>query len=68
MDGHRRDHNWQCDCECHTNRHIVHCAPCCQICPECGARVKHGAIWMKAHQKNCSHVPIERHFKTLLIS
>ena len=30
----------ECNCDCHTNPDIVHCAPCCAECCYCGKRIK----------------------------
>ena len=29
----------ECQCSCHTQEGVVHCAPCCGQCPHCGRNI-----------------------------
>jgi Cft2 family RNA processing exonuclease len=40
-----------CDCNCHISKDIVHCRPCCYICPKCGERIV--THMYKDHIENC---------------
>lgn len=42
-----------CDCSCHYMEGVMHCVPCCETCPLCGANVK----WLDSHLKD--HIPTE---------
>jgi hypothetical protein len=43
----------ECTCICHTNEHVMHCMPCCNICTECGKNIK--PIFMKKHLEKCKN-------------
>jgi len=43
----------ECNCTCHTNEHVMHCAPCCRKCPECGKNIKFSFI--KTHLDKCKN-------------
>ena len=32
--------NDECNCECHINDNIIHCAPCCYRCPYCLVNIR----------------------------
>src|SRR3989344_1726649 len=41
----------ECDCDCHTNAHIMHVMACCDgQCPECQLQIKRGM--METHRTN----------------
>lgn len=44
--------NWDiCYCECHTNKCVMHCMPCCSECPNCHQRIK--TYLYKEHIEQC---------------
>lgn len=47
----------ECDCECHTDPGVMHCAPCCDTCPKCGAHIKFG--YYDQHIATCGQLPTE---------
>jgi hypothetical protein len=41
-----------CDCECHEpHSGMMHCVPCCTVCPHCRRNVTN----LKWHLEHCSH-------------
>ena len=46
-----------CDCDCHSNRGVMHCIPCCYPCPDCGERIENGH--MSGHKRR-RHTPSEQ--------
>lgn len=39
------DNEDECDCECHEpGKRIMHCAPCCDTCLDCGKNIRNGMM------------------------
>jgi hypothetical protein len=48
----------ECDCYCHKDDRIRHCAPCCDKCPFCGKNIK--PFYIDEHKKNCEFKDISK--------
>lgn len=35
---------FECRCDCHTNKNVKHCMPCCERCPHCKKNFKSLAL------------------------
>ena len=41
----------ECNCNCHTNKDVMHCQPCCYTCGICKKNIK--KYDFKNHTENC---------------
>lgn len=41
----------RCSCNCHTNKNVIHCAPCCSVCQYCSANIRFSFI--DSHIEQC---------------
>lgn len=45
----------ECNCECHSSEHVMHCVPCCSPCSYCGKNIRYSP---EQHEKQCSLNPV----------
>lgn len=41
----------ECDCSCHTDKHMMHIMACCHVCSYCKKNIRRFAI--ESHEKKC---------------
>lgn len=41
----------ECDCDCHRNKDIMHCVPCCIKCPICKKNIRTHSF--RRHLEDC---------------